>query len=96
MAASYEDFGLTPLEAASFGKPTIALRWGGFLDTVEPGVSGLFFDQPTAHRIAQAIKEGVSHEWDTDAIRAHAATFNASTFRTRVLEVVQAQLGDCP
>jgi len=96
VAASFEDFGLTPLEAGSFGRPTIALRWGGFLDTVEPGVSGLFFDQPTADRIAQAIKEGVSHEWDTDAIKAHAATFDAATFRTRVLEVVQAQLGDCP
>jgi glycosyltransferase involved in cell wall biosynthesis len=95
VAASYEDFGLTPLEAGSFGRPTIALRWGGFLDTVEPGLSGLFFDQPTADRIAQAVKEGVSHQWDTEAIKAHAATFNAANFRARVLEVVQAQLGDC-
>ena len=37
VAASYEDFGLTPLEAASFGKPTAALRWGGFLDTTVEG-----------------------------------------------------------
>ena len=35
VAASHEDFGLTPLEAACFGKPTAALRWGGFLDTLE-------------------------------------------------------------
>ena len=32
VAASYEDFGLTPVEAAAFGKPTAALRFGGFLD----------------------------------------------------------------
>ena len=40
VAASYEDFGLTPLEAASFGLPTAALRWGGFLDTIVEGVTG--------------------------------------------------------
>mgnify|MGYP003493932589 CR=1 FL=1 len=27
VAASREDFGLTPVEAASFGKPVAALRW---------------------------------------------------------------------
>ena len=44
VAASYEDFGLTPIEAAAFGRPTAALRWGGFLDTVVEGTTGLFFD----------------------------------------------------
>ena len=44
VAASHEDFGLTPLEAASFGKPAAVLRWGGFLDTVVEGVSGIFFE----------------------------------------------------
>jgi glycosyltransferase involved in cell wall biosynthesis len=94
VAASYEDFGLTPLEAASFGRPTIALRWGGFLDTIEPELSGLFFDQPSGKAIAHAIEESVEREWDPEAIKAHAATFNAASFRARVLEVVQAQL-DC-
>jgi len=28
VAISHEDYGLTPLEAAAFGKPTVALRWG--------------------------------------------------------------------
>src|SRR5205823_12380194 len=37
VAASYEDYGLTPLEAASFGKPSTVLRAGGFLDTVVDG-----------------------------------------------------------
>ena len=42
IAASYEDFGLTPFEAASFGKPTAALRWGGFLDTIEEARTGVY------------------------------------------------------
>ena len=41
VAASYEDSGLTPVEAAAFGRPTAALRSGGFLDTVIDGETGV-------------------------------------------------------
>ena len=53
VAASFEDFGLTPVEAAAFGKPTIALGEGGYLDTVVPDVTGVFFCEPTAAAIAE-------------------------------------------
>ena len=56
VAASYEDFGLTPLEAAGFGKPTAALRLGGFLDTHRRGETGVFFDEPTAAAITQGCE----------------------------------------
>ena len=52
VAPSIEDFGLTPLEAGAFAKPTLALRGGGYLDTVAEGVNGLFFDRPDADSIA--------------------------------------------
>ena len=55
VAASHEDFGLTPLEAGAHGVPTIALRAGGYLDTVEEGVNGLFFEEPTAEAIREAV-----------------------------------------
>jgi glycosyltransferase involved in cell wall biosynthesis len=47
VAAAFEDFGLTPIEAAICGKPTAALRAGGFLDTVVDGQTGVFFDTLT-------------------------------------------------
>ena len=37
VSASYEDFGLTPIEAAAFGTPAALLRWGGFLDSLDEG-----------------------------------------------------------
>ncbi len=55
VAASYEDFGMTPVEAATFGKPTVALRWGGFLDTIDEGRTGVFFDAPTGEAVADAL-----------------------------------------
>lgn len=39
-----EDFGLTPIEAMASGKPTVAVREGGYLETIEDGVTGLLVD----------------------------------------------------
>ena len=64
VAASHEDFGLTPLEAGAFGRPTLALRAGGYLDTIADGVNGAFFDEPTA---------------DAARLRALAGTASAAT-----------------
>jgi glycosyltransferase involved in cell wall biosynthesis len=88
VTASYEDFGLTPLEAASYGKPTIALRWGGFLDTVEEGRTGLYFAEPAPSAIAAAVRESAGHRWDPEVITAHAGRFAPERFRARVQEIV--------
>ena len=57
VAASYEDFGLTPLEAAAFGRPSVALRAGGFLDTIVEGETGVLFDAPDAKLLRAAMDE---------------------------------------
>ena len=76
----HKDYGLTPLEAAAFGVPTLALEAGGYLDTVAPGVSGLFFPEPTPAAVAEAVEAGERHTWSAEAIRAHAALFSAEVF----------------
>jgi len=38
-----EDFGIIPVEVMASGRPVIALRDGGALETVVEGESGLFF-----------------------------------------------------
>lgn len=88
VAASYEDFGLTPLEAATFGKPGVVLRWGGFLDTVDEGTTGVFFDEPRAELIRRSVTELRAAAWDEEAIRRHAARFSEEWFVTRIREVV--------
>lgn len=90
VAPSYEDFGLTPLEAGAFGKPCLALHAGGYLDTIEPGVNGSFFAQPTAPAIRDAVLDNRQVAWDADAIRAHADGFSAENFARRLREQVTA------
>ncbi len=93
VAASHEDFGLTPVEAASFGKPTAALRWGGFLDTTVEGTTGVFFDRPEPRLIADAIEVLTATGWSAEALRSHAETYSAARFTQRIDDVVAEERG---
>lgn len=88
VTASYEDFGMTPLEAAAFGRPTAALRFGGFLDTVTDGVTGVLFDEPEPDAIAAAVERLVTTAWDPGRLRAHAAAYDMDAFVDRLRAVV--------
>jgi glycosyltransferase involved in cell wall biosynthesis len=92
VAPSIEDFGLTPLEAGAFGKPTLALRGGGYLDTVAEGVNGLFFDRPEADAIAAAVTAGRRTRWDADAIVRHGQRFGEDNFRASIRATVDGIL----
>jgi glycosyltransferase involved in cell wall biosynthesis len=80
VAASYEDFGLTPLEAAAFGKPAAVLRWGGFLDTVVEGETGLFFDSPAPESIAAALRRLEATDFSPRRVLAHVERFSEANF----------------
>jgi glycosyltransferase involved in cell wall biosynthesis len=88
VAASYEDFGLTPLEAAVFGKPSAALRWGGFLDTVVEGETGIFFDEPEPAAIREAVRASLRENWSVETLERHAAAFSERRFVDRLREIV--------
>jgi len=88
VAASHEDFGLAPLEAAAFGVPAVALRGGGFLETVVEGDTGLFFDRPTPEEIAATLVLSDRHTWDGDTLRARAEEFGETRFIERIRSIV--------
>jgi len=90
VAVSHEDFGLTPLEANAFGKPVACLRAGGYLDSVLPGVNGVFIDHLTAPAIAAGVKELLNAPFDPDAVVRHARTFGDDVFGARMRRIVQA------
>lgn len=80
IAASYEDYGLTPIEAGYHGKPSAVLRWGGFLDTAEEGVSGVYFDEPQPDSIRRAVTELEATTWEPSKIEEHVEQFGEDTF----------------
>jgi glycosyltransferase involved in cell wall biosynthesis len=89
VSASYEDFGLAVVEAASFGKPAAALRWGGFLDSVVEDRTGVFFDEPASTAIAVALRRILSRRWEENDIANHAiSNFGEESFIERLRSIV--------
>jgi glycosyltransferase involved in cell wall biosynthesis len=92
VAAGHEDFGLVPLEAMSFGRPVVARRAGGYVETVIDGVTGVFFDRPEPDQIAAAIVEARHTDWDVSVIAARAAEFSETAFAASLRVHLAAQL----
>ena len=80
VGASHESFGLITVEAAAFGKPSVVLQRGGFVDTVVDGVTGVFFDRADADAIADAIERLAGLAVDADRLRAHASQWSERAF----------------
>ena len=81
-----EDFGMTPLEVNAAGRPVIAYRSGGALETVVEGQTGLFFDEATSDSLVQAIADFETRSWDSRALRLHAEKFSRTVFAARLTE----------
>ena len=79
-----EDFGISLVEANAAGRPVVAYRGGGALDTVEPGVTGVFFSDPSPDSLAEAVLRSTGIPWDRAALRRHASRFDAAEFRKRM------------
>jgi glycosyltransferase involved in cell wall biosynthesis len=84
-----EDFGLVALEAAAAGRPTIAFRAGGALETIVEGETGAFFDEPTPESLAAAIRSFDTSRFDAQRLRAHAERFSPEQFVDRLRAIVE-------
>lgn len=92
VAASYEDYGLSPLEAAAFGRPSVVLGAGGYLDTVRDRVTGVLFDRVDPDAVAGAVEQTLGRDWSQTVLREHAAGFGQDRFAARLRAVVAEEL----
>lgn len=88
-----EDFGITPVEAQACGKPVIAFRDGGALETVVDGKTGVFFDHPQADSLADAVREFEMKSWDPRRIRLNAERFSTARFLEETRHLIE-QVGE--
>lgn len=89
VSASFEDYGLTPVEAAAYGKPSAVLRRGGFLDTVVEDDTGVFFEDLQPQSIARAVDRLLASPWRTDVLIDHASSRSAGAFARSLDAAVQ-------
>ncbi len=85
-----EDFGITPVQAQAAGRPVIAFRGGGALDTVVPGVTGELFNALTVESLSAALRAFDPAAYDPAAIRTHALRFDTAVFNRAITAAVDA------
>ena len=88
IALSHEDFGLTPVEGHLFGKPSIVLRGGGYLDTCLPGINGVFVDGAEAPSLRRAMAVFESSIFDPAVVAASAERYLPRAFDAALQEIL--------
>ena len=83
--AAEEDFGIVLVEAQACGTPVVAYGKGGALESVVPGLTGLFFEEQTTDAIRASVDELVASysKFSPQAIREHAERFSSDRFRAQ-------------
>jgi glycosyltransferase involved in cell wall biosynthesis len=96
---SVEEFGIAAVEAQAAGRPVIAARGGGALETIEDGVTGTHW-AGDADSLAGAVLGFDDSSIDPAACVANAARFGSREFRRKLPEAVDRAVaearGDLP
>jgi glycosyltransferase involved in cell wall biosynthesis len=83
-----EDFGITPIEAQSFGTPVIAYNKGGATETVT-SKTGLFFQKQTPTDLNHAIQKFESQKFNPQDILKNAQQFDRLNFQSKIKQTIQ-------
>jgi glycosyltransferase involved in cell wall biosynthesis len=80
-----EDFGMAPLEVAAAGRPTIAYRAGGAVETIIENETGIFFREQNHWSLIDAIQRLEKQSWSSQRLRSHAEDFGVDIFREKLI-----------
>ena len=91
-----EDFGITPLEAQSCGRPVIAYKKGGALETIKSDETGIFFKEQTVNSLMNAIEKFKKMEksFNKNKIRDWAKNFSKEKFKKNIREKIREILNN--
>lgn len=89
VVAAEEDFGMTPLEAQALGKPVIAYKKGGALETVIEGETGYFFQEQTTESLIEALVALDKRGYNQKRCFENAARFSKDIFRKQAKDLVE-------
>ncbi|MBI4999546.1 glycosyltransferase, partial [Candidatus Gottesmanbacteria bacterium] len=90
----------TPVEAMSAGRPVIAYRGGGYLESVVEGKTGLFFNESKVDSLSRAIShynniyyhsEKRTKKMSEDC-RKQAEKFSKERFKQEIIQFVEQKL----
>ena len=89
-----EDFGLTAVEVQASGRPVVAFRGGGALETVRTNHSGMFFAEQTVSSLADAMQRATAKRWVKKSIVKNAERFDTANFKKKILKFAEEKLAE--
>ncbi len=101
VASEDEDFGITAVESMAAGTPVVAIKTGGYLETVIEGKTGLFFkpsgskqdpnrfiDEETVENLKEALKNFDPTKFKEEDLKKQAEKFSLERFKKEILALV--------
>lgn len=88
--ASYEDFGIAPIEAMAAGTPVIAYKAGGALDYVHPGKTGEFFEAQTVEKLIETLNTVNLKQYSSATVQKQAEKYSSKVFRQKMRDFIES------
>lgn len=89
---AFEDFGITPVEAMSAGKPVIAYGKGGVTDSVVHKTTGILFENQSVEELCSAIVLCEKTQFSSSQIQQQANKFATQKFIESIKRVIDENL----
>lgn len=91
--AAEEDFGMTPVEAQSSGRPVICFGRGGANETVLDGQTGVYFNSLTPESLVEAVRKFLDHRdrFKMERMRSNAEQFSRERFFENMMRIAEVQ-----
>ena len=90
--AEDEDFGITVVEAMVAGRPVIAFRGGGYVESVTEGRTGIFLDDLKVESLVRVLKTFDPKRFNPQDCQNQAENFSKERFKLKISKFIQANL----
>ncbi|QQG43020.1 MAG: glycosyltransferase [Candidatus Daviesbacteria bacterium] len=89
VASEDEDFGIVPVESMAVGTPVIAVKAGGFLETVVDGKTGQFFNNATIVELMKVLQDFDPAKYRAEDCKKQAEKFSKERFQKEIRELIK-------
>lgn len=83
-----EDFGITMVESMASGRPVIAYRKGGALETIIEGETGEFFNEQNTKNLVDKIRSFNAYKYSPKTIKSRTDRFSVANFKKEIFNFI--------